>query len=108
MNIFENEDFTITESDDIKLSFNKGKFDKSFSQFLKQYPELSSAAIKIGSDSIAAYKSVKNMTARLFARTPMEKKIYGDIASILTNSGKFKLITKKVKDGGIFYELVRK
>lgn len=108
MKIFENSDFIITESDTIKFSFSKGKFDQSFSQFLKQYPDLTTTAIRIGSDAIQAYKTVKNMTARFFARTPMEKKIYGDIVSTLNSSGKFKMVTKKVKDGGIFYELVRK
>lgn len=107
MKLFETEDFIIEENDTIELTFKKGKFDKSFSEFLKRYPELTTNAIRVGSDSIAAYKTVKNQTARFFARSPMEKKVYGDIVKILNSSGKFKMVTKKIRDGGIFYELVR-
>lgn len=107
MKILENEDFTLEESDTIKLTFKKGKFDRSFSEFLKKYPEVTTSAIRIGSDAIAAYKTAKSQTARFYARTPMEKKVYGDIVKILNSSGKFKLITKKLKDSGVFYELVR-
>lgn len=108
MKIFENEQFLIEETDSIKFVFAKRKFDTSFAEFLKKYPELTTSAIRVGADSIAAYKTVKNMTARFFARTPLEKKIYGDIVSVLNSSGKFKLVTKKIQDGGIFYEMVRK
>lgn len=108
MKLFEDENLTITESDTIKVVFSKNKFNKSFSEFLKKYPELTSTAIKVGSDAIAAYKTSKVLTTRFFARTTMEKKIYGDIVDILNKSGKFKMVTKKFRDGGVFYELVRK
>lgn len=107
MKLLETEDFILEENDTIQLTFKKGKFDRSFSEFLKKYPDLSASAIRVGSDSIAAYKTVKNQTARFFARTPMEKKIYGDIVKVLNSSGKFKMVTRKIRDGGIFYELVR-
>jgi len=107
MKLLETEEFIIQENDTIQLTFKKGKFDKSFSEFLKKYPSLTSTAIQVGADSIAAYKTVKAQTARFFAKTPMEKKVYGDIVKVLNSSGKFKMVTKKITDGGIFYELVR-
>ncbi len=108
MIIFENEDLKILdENDNIEFVFSKQKFDKSFKEFLKQYPELVSSTVRLGVDSIQAYKTAKNATARFYARSPFEKKVQGDIVEILKNSGKFKLVTKKFKDSGIFYELVR-
>lgn len=108
MIVFESENFLIKEGDHIEIVFPKNKFKKSFSDFLKQYPELSTDAIRVGADAISQYKSAKNLTTRFFAKTQMEKKIYKNIVNILNSSGKFKLITKKYKNGGIFYELVRK
>lgn len=107
MTIFESENIIIAENDTIKISFPKRKFDKSFSKFLKDYPELSAEAVRLGVDAISQYKTAKNLTARFFAKTTMERKIYKDIVDILNSSGKFKMVTKKIKDGGIFYELVR-
>lgn len=107
MRLLEHEDFVLEESDTIQLTFKKGKFDRSFSEFLKKYPELTSSAIRVGSDSIAAYKTAKNQTARFFARSPLEKRVYGDIVKILNSSGKFRMVTQKIRDGGVFYELVR-
>lgn len=108
MLLFENSAFAIHENETIKFAFPKGSFDKSFAKFLKQYPAYITDTIKIGSDAISQYKSSKNMTARFFAKSSFERKLYGDIVSTLNSSGKFKMVTKKFKDGGIYYELVRK
>lgn len=108
MILFESKDITIEENDTIKITLHKSKFGKSFSQFLNTYPEFTSQAVQVGVDAISQYKTTKNLTARFFAKTPMERKLYGDIVSLLNSSGKFKMVTKKIKDGGIFYELVRK
>lgn len=106
--ILEDDLIIITESDDIiELKFKKNEFGKSFKEFMKQFPGYSSEAIKIGADALSQYKSVKNLTARFFAQTPLEKKLYSDMVNILTKSGKFKQITKKIKDGGLYYELVK-
>lgn len=106
MNIFSNDSFTLIEDKEIKIVFNKNNFDKGFKSFLKQYPDLITSTIQLGADAIQGYKTAKNSTARFYAKTPHEKKIYKDITDILINSGKFKLVTKKFKDSGIFYELV--
>lgn len=108
MKIFENEDFAISEEDTVTFKFKKSAFDKSFAEFLKKHDELASSAIKVGSDALASYKTAKNVTTRFFAKTYMEKKIFKDIVDTLNSSGKFRLVSKRVKDGGIFYELVRK
>ena len=105
--LLETENFSITEMETIKFAFKQGKFDKSFSEFLKKYPNYVTDAITLGTSAIANYKTAKNSTARFFAKTQFEKKLYGDIVQVLNSSGKFKLVTKKIKDGGIFYELVR-
>ena len=105
--LLETENFAITEMDTINFSFKSGKFDKSLSEFLKKYPDYVTDAITLGTSAIANYKSAKNSTARFYAKTQFEKKLYGDVVNVLNSSGKFKLITKKIKDGGIFYELVR-
>lgn len=109
MKFFENDDIIITEiNDNIDVKIKSGKFDSSFSKFLKQYPELSASAIQVGSTAIAAYKSNKDNTARFFAKTTLERKLYADIVAVLNSSGKFKMVTKKFQDGGVFYELVHK
>lgn len=108
--IFENEDFIINENkelDTIEFSFNKGKFDKSFAEFLKNYPKFASSVIKIGTDALAAYKTSKNMTTRFYARSTIEKKLYSDIADKLIKSGDYRQITKKLKNGGLFLELIK-
>lgn len=108
MILFENDDVTIEEGNIIEFKFTKNKFDKGFADFLKKYPEYVSKVVTIGTDAIQQYKTAKNSTTRLYGRTPFEKDINRDIVKTLTNSGKFKLVTKKFKDSGIFYELVRK
>ncbi len=105
--ILQTEDFVITETETIKFTFQKGKFDKSFSDFLKMYPDYVTNAVTLGTSAIANYKTAKNATARFFAKSQFEKKLYSDVVNTLNSSGKFRLVTKKVKDGGIFYELVR-
>ena len=109
MNILEDNQFIIlSESDDaINLQFKKSDFGKSFKQFMKDFPGYATDAVQIGADAISSYKSVKTITARFFAKTPLEKKLYGDIVNTLTKHGRFKQVTKKFKDGGIFYELVK-
>lgn len=108
INILDNDLITLTESNDvIELKFKKNDFGKSFKEFMKKFPGYSTDAVRIGADALSQYKSTKNLTARFFARTPLEKKLYGDIVNILTKSGKYKQITKKIKDGGLFYELVK-
>lgn len=108
MKIFENEEFVISEDETVTFTFKKSAFDKSFAEFLKKHEELASSAIRIGSDALTSYKTAKNLTTRFFAKTYMEKKIFKDIVDTLNSSGKFRLVTKRVKDGGILYELVRK
>lgn len=109
MNILEENQFiTVSESDDaISLQFKKTDFGKSFKQFMKDFPGYATDAVQIGADAIAAYKSAKTVTARFFAKTPLEKKLYGDIVNTLVKHGKFRQVTKKIQDGGIFYELVK-
>ena len=107
MKIFENDDIIINEVDTIDFSFKKNTFQKSFTEFLKKYPELSTSTVRIGTDAITAYKTAKNSTVRFFARSTYEKKLYKDIVEILKKSGSFKLVSKRYKDGGDFYEMVR-
>jgi len=109
MNILvDNAHILLSESDDIvDLQFKKNDFGKSFKQFMKDFPGYATDAVQVGTDALAAYKSVKTVTARFFAKTPLEKKLYGDIVHTLTKYGKFKQVTKKYKDGGVFYELVQ-
>lgn len=100
--------FILLENNDLlTIKFTKNKFDSNFSKFLKQYPEYASTVVRSGADALIQYKSVKQMTTRFFAKTALERKLYADMVKILTISGKFKLITKKIKDGGILYELVK-
>lgn len=109
MIVFENDDILITETDNtLSVGFKSGVFDPSFSKFLKQYPSLSANAIQVGSSAIAAYKTNKETTARFFAKSTIERKLYADIVSTLNSSGKFKLLTRRFQEGGVFYELVRK
>lgn len=108
MKIFENEELIITEDETVKFTFKKSAFDKSFAEFLKKHDALAASAVKVGTDALTAYKTSKNITTRFFAKSYMERKIYKDIVDTLNSSGKFRLVTKRVKDGGILYELVRK
>ena len=107
MDIFSNDDFILTEDQTIKIAFKRTNFDKGFKDFLKSCPELTTSTVQLGVDAIQAYKTAKNSTARFYAKTAHEKKIYKDISDILVSSGRFKLVTKKFRDNGIFYELVR-
>ncbi len=103
-NLFE----IITEDVDVvNFKLKNNDFGKSFKSFMKDFPGYATDVVQTGTDALQAYKSVKNLTTRFFAKTGLEKKLYSDVVNTLTKSGKFKQVTKKFKDGGIFYELVR-
>lgn len=80
---------------------------KSFKSFIKKYPFLSGAALLVGMDAIDSYKQSKRLTTRLFAQTPVERKLYKKISDDLVSTGKYKLVKTKHINGGILYELKR-
>lgn len=107
MILFEDTDMVITETNVIEFKFSKNRFDKSFVEFLKKYPEYVATTVRLGTNAIQSYKTAKNSTARFYGKTPFEKDINKNMVDVLCSSGKFRLVTKKFKDSGIFYELVR-
>ena len=108
MNIIVDSDLiTLLEDDGVlELKFKKHDFGKSFSSFMKQFPGYATDAVTIGADAISQYKTAKRITTRFFAKTPLQKQLYADVVKNLTKTGKFKQVTKKFMNGGIYYELV--
>ena len=53
------------------------------------------------------YKKNKRYTARFFAKTPAEKKMYREIVQMMTQSGKYKLKRKQYVSGGRMWTLKR-
>jgi hypothetical protein len=99
----------VEKSQEVEFSVNSPKkFKKSFKDFLKDNPLLSGSAIQVGIDSLSAYNKNKNLTARFFAKTYMERKFYDDLIKTLVSTGKFYLNKKIYKNSGIFYEVIKR
>lgn len=106
--VFDDDMMSIFESNDVlTLNIKSDKFNKSFKEFMKKFPGYASDVVRIGASALSQYKSAKSVTARFVAKGPIERKLYSDIVDTLVKSGKYKTITKKFKDGGVFFELVR-
>ena len=103
-------ELVLTEkTQEVEFSVNSPKkFNKSFKGFLKDNPLLSGSAIQVGMDSLSAYNKNKNLTARFFAKTYIERKFYDDLVKTLVSTGKFYLNKKIYKNSGIFYEVVKR
>ena len=94
-----------------QISFaRKGKNTvKTFTDYMKRHPFLTGIAVSAGLGMLDRYKTSKRTTTRLFAQTPLEKRMYADMARELQNTGKYTIIKngKRIK-GGWLWELKRK
>lgn len=105
---FDGFDFVIVEHLEVISFQNKqAKTLTKFSDFKQSHQFYIDSGVPIGMTAINAYIKNKDSTAKLFAKTPFEKKFYGRLTADLLATGKYKLVSKQYTNGGVMIELKR-
>lgn len=71
-------------------------------------PLITASAALVAMSAWQKYQQNKRYTARFFAKTPSEKKLYSDIVNKLVNAGGYRLLPTKHMEGGVLYTLRKK
>lgn len=102
----ENVIFLQEKNNTIRFTSSKPMTLKKFSDFSDASEFMLTSGVPVGITAINAYMQNKKITAKLFAKSQLERKLYGKIADDLKATNKYK-VSKKYTRGGVLYKLVR-
>lgn len=80
---------------------------KKFSDFKNSHEFFNDTGVNIGLTAINAYTKNQNMTAKIFAKTPYERKFYDKIIGDLVKTGEYVIRGKRFVNGGVMTEIER-